>query len=475
MEEVPISVQRLERFAPLVGDAPVKALVGEAERLRALLGEGTIWNVSSTARGGGVAELLRTLVAYARGAGLNARWMVINAPPDFFQLTKRLHHLLHGSPGDGGPLGEAERPIYEKPLEENARAFVQLVRPRDVVLLHDPQTAGMIPALVKVGARVLWRCHIGADRPNAETARGWAFLAPYLGPAHHYVFSRAAYIPDGLDRARTTVIVPTINPFSAKNERMPDEDARAILVHIGVIEGPPGPGRRMFCRDDGTPARVEHCADLVRMGRSPTADVPLVVQVSRWDRLKDPLGVMRGFSRLLEPTAPREAQLLLVGPNVRAVADDPEGSGVFEEVICAWRALPHVQRGSICLVNLPMTDVEENAAMVNALQRHAAVVVQKSLLEGFGLTVTEAMWKGRPVIASAVGGIVDQIEDGVSGLLLRDPRDPDAFAALLRRVLTDSALAERLGAAAEARVKSRFLGFHSLAIYSRVVAKLATL
>src|SRR5262249_18485853 len=147
----------------------------------------------------------------------------------------------------------------------------------------------------------------------------------------------------------------------------------------------------------------------------PDFETPLVVQVSRWDRLKDPLGVLHGFA---EHVAARlDADLILAGPTVHAVADDPEGHQVLDEVEQAWRNLPRVQRSRVHLACLPMADVEENAAIVNALQRHAAVVVQKSLQEGFGLTVTEAMWKGLPIIASAVGGVLEQIEDGRSGLL----------------------------------------------------------
>src|SRR5262249_26074514 len=155
----------------------------------------------------------------------------------------------------------------------------------------------------------------------------------------------------------------------------------------------------------------------------------------------DPLGVLEGFARLVEPEAPRGAELVLAGPSVLGVADDPEGPQVFRDVEQAWRGLHDALRGSIHLAQLPMQDSEENAAIVNALQRHAAVVVQKSLREGFGLTVTEALWKRRPVVASAIGGIQDQIRDGVDGLLVGDPTDLGSFASALRRVLADEALA----------------------------------
>jgi trehalose synthase len=194
------------------------------------------------------------------------------------------------------------------------------------------------------------------------------------------------------------------------------------------------------------------------------------VQVSRWDRLKDPLGVMLGF--IEHVPADSGARLILAGPTVHSVTDDPEGQQVLNEVERTWRGLPHFQRRRVHLACLPMADVEENAAVVNALQRHAAVIVQKSLQEGFGLTVTEAMWKARPVIASAVGGILDQIEDGESGLLLRDPRDLADFGRLVRQVLGDRELAERLGRQARRRVQHHFLLNRHLHQYLRLLQRL---
>ena len=188
------------------------------------------------------------------------------------------------------------------------------------------------------------------------------------------------------------------------------------------------------------------------------------MQVSRWDRLKDPAGVMRGFVRLSEG-----AELVLAGPDVRSVTDDPEGTAVYAEVRGQLESLPDSVRRHVHLVSLPMEDAEENGAIVNALQRHARVVVQKSLREGFGLTVTEAMWKARPVVASAVGGIQDQIEDGFSGLLLHDPSDEAAFSGLVFRALVDHELAAKLGMNARTSVREHYLGLNSLLRYAEVV------
>ena len=245
------------------------------------------------------------------------------------------------------------------------------------------------------------------------------------------------------------------------------------MIHVGLVEGPPpADADHSFVRQDGTPSRVQRRAEVVRSGRAPAYDTPLVVQVSRWDPLKDPIGVLQAFRRLVEGGCPAGAELVLAGPDVSGVTDDPEGPRVYGEVVEAWRELPPAVRDRVHLVSLPTDDVEENAAIVNALQRHATVVVQKSLHEGFGLTVAEAMWKERAVVASAVGGIVDQIEDQRSGLLLKDPRDFDGLAVVLRELLTNPERRETLGRAARQRVTERFLGVGHMLHYARLFEEL---
>jgi trehalose synthase len=467
--EVPVDPQPLERFAAVVDAAVLRAARRASAAVQSRFAGSAVWNVNSTAIGGGVAEMLRPRLAYVRGAGVDARWLVISGDAEFFKLTKRLHHGLHGEPTE--PFVEADRQLYESTLRENALELCASVRPRDVVLLHDPQTAGLAPHLLQAGARVVWRCHVGSD--DLEAARpAWDFLLPYLKDVNAIVFSRASYVPDGCDHGKSVIIQPSIDAFSPKNQGLDEATVQTILVHIGLVEGPPPPaGSHGFTRSDGSPGRVEHRADLIRMGRAPSFETPLVVQVSRWDPLKDPIGVMHGFARLVEGTAPGAAELVLAGPNVHAVADDPEGDLVFKQTLEAWRSLPHAVRDRITLASLPTHDVEENAAMVNALQRHATVVVQKSLKEGFGLTVTEAMWKHKPVIASRVGGIQDQIEDGKNGYLLDDPRDLEGFARRVRQVLDDPAAAKRIGDAAHRSVRDHFLGLTQLVEYAELLLR----
>ena len=472
MREVPVPSQSIDRYKPVIGEAEVTAAHAAAERARKRLEGRVFWHINSTAHGGGVVEILKTLLPYVRGVGIDVRWLVIDANPAFFQLTKRIHHALHGQMGDGTPLGDARRAIYEDTLTSNIADLSALVRPRDVVMLHDPQTAGLAPDLVRAGAIVIWRCHIGADKPNEQTGIGWDFLKQYIESVPAFVFTRAQYVPDCCDHVKSIIIPPSIDPFSSKNQELDDDTVRAILVHAGIIEGPPGPAAPVFHREDGSPARVDRQADVLRHGRAPAWDTPLIVQVSRWDPLKDPIGVMKGYELLLEENLARDADLVLAGPNVSAVADDPEGFGVLDQVEMRWKALAHGHRGRIHVASLPMADDEENGAIVNALQRHATIVVQKSLQEGFGLTVTEAMWKARPVVGSAVGGIQDQIQDGVNGLLVHDPADLDEFGSLLLRLLEYPDERETLGRAARNNVRAKYLGLRQLVQHSDLLERI---
>jgi len=312
VREVHVSARSAEAFEPLLGAERLRSLRGVADTLRAGLGTRSIWNVNSTESGGGVAEMLHSLVRYARGFQIDVRWLVLEAPPRFFRITKRVHNALHGSRGDGSPLAREEAELLETVAKDNAASIHSLIRPNDIVICHDPQTAGLVPHFVRKGALVVWRCHIGHEElDNEEVHRGWAFLRPYLEEVPIAVFSRAAYAPSWLRGQKAIILPPNIDPFSAKNQAMDEATIRAILVHVGLVEGPRGPGRSTFVRDDGSMGRVDREADVVTMGRSPSFDTPLVVQVSRWDAMKDPIGVLKGFARLVDPEAPRGAELVL--------------------------------------------------------------------------------------------------------------------------------------------------------------------
>jgi trehalose synthase len=342
----------------------------------------------------------------------------------------------------------------------NAEQLSSLVRPGDIVVAHDPQTAGLVQPLVDLGAHVIWRAHIGLDLPNERARAAWSFLLPYVSPAAAYVFSREAFVWEGLDPGRVKVIRPSIDPFSAKNQELPDRQLRAILDTAGIVACA-GAGDPTYERHDGTTGRVDRRARMIE--EEPlAADTRVVTQVSRWDRLKDPLGVMEGF--VTHVGRGTNAHLVLAGPEPTAVTDDPEGADVLRACVDRWESLAPEARMRIHLALLPMADAEENAAIVNALQRWSSVVVQKSLAEGFGLTVAEAMWKARPVVASRVGGIQDQILEGSSGVLV-DPDDLAGFGGAVTGLLHDRKRAQHMGAVAQARVRKEFLGVRHLTEY----------
>ena len=462
---VQIPSHPLERFEPLLGEA--FAQVEEAASdARARYRGRAIWHVSSTLRGGGVAEMLRSLLPYVRGAGIDTRWVVLRESDEFFALTKRIHNNLHGDRGDGLELGAAEQGLYERSLATSARHFASLLQPRDVVFLHDPQTAGLVAQAKAAGATVVWRCHIGADEPNEIALRAQDFLHPYVRDADAWIFSRRQYFWQALDQRRMHKMAPSLDPFSPKNQELGPETVEAILGTIGLGARSPA-AAPSFTRADGTPGRVERSAEVIQEEPLPEG-ASAVVQISRWDRLKDHRGLLAVFERHLEDG---DVHLVLAGAATAAVSDDPEGAAVWSEIRSAWRDLPERIRRRVHLASLPMDDLDENGAMVNAIQRRADIVVQKSIAEGFGLTVAEAMWKGKPVLGSRVGGIQDQIVDDVSGILV-DPTDLEQVAEEIGAILGDPRRAAALGERARERVADGFLGATRLAEYAVLLGDL---
>jgi trehalose synthase len=464
---VKVPRRRVSLLEPVIGPRRYAQLAHAADQVRPGLAGQTIWNVNSTATGGGVAEMLQVLVGYVQDLDIPIGWLVITGDAGFFAITKRLHNQIHGSLA-GAPLGPADAGHYAQMLAANAVELRARVRPGDVVLLHDPQTAGLAAPLARAGARVVWRCHIGVDWENEATRAGWEFLRPYLAVAEAYVFSRREYVPPWIPEEKVWIIPPSIDPFSPKNQDLDADTVQAILARLGVLDGaaPTVPAR--FVRRDGDLDTVTRPAVIIGESR-PGPDDPVLVQVSRWDRLKDMAGVMRGFADHVAPGG--AGYLMLVGPSVKDVSDDPEGAAVYADCLLQWRDLSPAARARILLVTLPLDDIDENAAMVNALQRHATVIAQKSLAEGFGLTVSEGMWKGRPVIGSAVGGIIDQVAEG-TGILLPDPADLAAFGAAARLLLDDRDQAGRMGKAAHACVRENYLGDVHLLRYARLLGTL---
>ncbi|MEZ5096185.1 MAG: hypothetical protein R2731_08660 [Nocardioides sp.] len=457
-------------LAELIGPERATVLAGHAQRALRLLAGGRVLSCNATATGGGVAEMLQVLLTTANALGVPTGWWALDGPPEFFAITKRVHNLIHGSPGDRAGLGDADRRVYEEVLAQNLAELAPQLRPGDVMLAHDPQTAGLVPGIVDLGVVTVWRSHIGKDQPDEHTALAWEFLAPYLRPAHAVVVSRPTYAPPCLGDVPLHVIAPSIDPLAPKNADVPEADVHASLVRAGIIAGEPGSGATTFARRDGGVGQVQPHPGVVLDDEPVPADAQVVVQVSRWDRLKDMIGVLDGFVAALD-RLPEHAHLLLVGPATEGVSDDPEGEEVLAECRERRAGLPDRVRRRVHLVALPMDDVDENAHLVNCLQRWATIAVQKSC-GGLRADRHRGDVEVKPVVASAVGGIQDQITDDVEGVLLDDPTDLAAFGQALVDLFADPARARRLAETAHARVFQDFIGDRHLIQYADLLADL---
>ncbi len=470
LQEVDVQAIALDRLAQLLGSARAEQFTTTAAATRERLDGRRVVNVNSTATGGGVAELLQTLLAYARGAGVDARWVVVEGDPGFFEITKRIHNHLYGTNGDGGALRDDERSHYEDTVAGNAAGLDAVVRAGDIVILHDPQTAGLAPHLAGRGVSVVWRCHVGIDAQNEHSEEAWAFLRPYLEDLDAWVFSRSQFAPPWMPPERVAVIHPSIDPFSAKNDMIEPTEVAQLLQRVGMLAGDGDGAATTFPRRDGSQGRVTRRVDLLDTGPPPHSSVPIVLQASRWDAMKDMCGVMTGFAEAIAPRT--DAHLVLAGPESAGVADDPEADAVLHDCLDLWARLPVPIRDRVHLACVPMADGDEAATIVNALQRHATTVVQKSLAEGFGLTVAEAMWKERAVVGSAVGGIVDQIVHGETGFLV-DALDQDEYAEAVCTVLGDRQLAAHMGVAGRERIANEFLGDRHLEEWAHLFERFA--
>jgi trehalose synthase len=352
--------------------------------------------VSATAFGGGVAEILSTLVPLMIDVGLECEWHVIYGREEFFNATKLMHNALQGAPQE---LSEEQWDIWRRYNEINAR---ELSGDWDVIIVHDPQPAALASLVGEKARRWVWRCHIDLSTPNPVTL---GRLLPYLEPYPAAVFHMRKYVPQGMD-GRAHIVPPAIDPLAPKNMAFSPEDAVYICEQFGI-----------------------------------DVDRPLLCQVSRFDPWKDPLGVIDAY-RIVKAETP-DVQLALVGS---MATDDPEGWDYFNATVSHADGDPDIH----ILNNLNNVGAIE----VNAFQSHCDVVIQKSTREGFGLTVTEAIWKGRPLIGGAVGGIPLQVSDGETGFLVSSVEE---CAARSLEILRDPGLGKRLGRAGKEAVRRQFL------------------
>lgn len=422
----------------------------------------TVWHVNSTAAGGGVAELLYGYLRRHNREGVRTGWLVADASDEFFAITKGLFFRLYSHPNSAPALTSEDRRTYTEVTARHGELALEHVKAGDVAILHDPQTVGMAQRLSKAGVVVVWQCHIGSLMPSERQNEAWDFLEPFLEGPDAVIFSHPAYPPDRLV-AKSHIIMPAIDEYSSKNRVLDASTVQAIVTDVGLM-APDGPAR-----DEVTGRRQGWAADLATVTQ--TAAVPpgshVLLQVSRWDETKGLLGVLDAFTTSVARSHP-ELHLVLLGPDPTAVADDPGGQEVFDAALAHVVGVKEDVRRRVHLVRTSGTDLEGTAFIVNAVQQWADLISQKSLCEGFGLTVTEAKWKSKPVIAAAVGGIPSQLRDGDTGLLVTNSHDLTAFAAAVSALAGDDKLRARLARRAHEDVVEHFLFSRQLADYLRV-------
>jgi trehalose synthase len=396
-KEATAKVPQLDAYAAVVGDSEIGALRVFARQLQGH----RVKMVNSTAVGGGVAEILNRIVPLLEELGIPTRWEVLKGGEQFFAITKAFHNALHGAPYEGRPDWFD---TFLATSEENRR---RMEFNEDVVMIHDPQPVALIEARNGPENRWIWRCHIDLSHPAHEV---WDFLRPFVERYDASAFSSPAFtqslqIPQYL-------VYPTIDPLADKNRELEPEVVSQVLERFGI--------------------------DSKR---------PMLTQVSRFDRLKDPVGVIRAYKMVRKNN---DCQLVLAGGSA---SDDPEGEAVLNEVKEAADGDPDIH-----ILNLPPWSHLE----INALQRASTIVIQKSIREGFGLTVSEALWKSKPVVASAVGGIPAQVIHKLTGMLVHSI---EGTAFQIRFLLSNPAFARKLGENGREHVKENFLITHNLKRY----------
>jgi trehalose synthase len=392
LQPVSVAHKHLSDYASIVG----RPLVEEIRERAARLAGKRILHVSATAFGGGVSEILYTLVPLMIDVGLDCEWQVIYGREEFFNATKLMHNALQGSPED---LSAEQWATWRQFNEINA---AELNGDWDVCIIHDPQPAAMASLVPERAQHWVWRCHIDLSAPNPDTL---AQLAQYFDPYEAAVFHMPEYVPAAID-GRAHIVPPAIDPLAPKNMAFSPDDAVYICEQFGI-----------------------------------DADRPLLCQVSRFDPWKDPLGVIDAYRLVKDDIS--DVQLALVGS---MATDDPEGWDFFNATVAHADGDPDIH----ILNNLNNVGAIE----VNAFQSQCDVAIQKSTREGFGLTVTEALWKARPFIGGAVGGIPLQVSDGETGFLVSNV---EQCAARALEILSDPALGKRLGRAGKESARRRFL------------------
>lgn len=422
-----------------------------------------IWMINSTATGGGVAEMLPRIIYTLRTFGLNIEWLVItaNETPEFFNITKKLHNFIHGQNPSNVTVGftEEEKKIFEQVNYQNANDFVtNYLKKGDIVMVHDPQPICLVQAIRKKynskEVPCFWRCHIGYDETTKETTAAWNFLEPYVRQYDLTVFSAKEYVPKFAPNPR--IVYPSLHPLDYKNRYLSFFDIKDVLGKAGLFtlnekyldEDEKYPYKIKMLRSDNNFVVPADDPDLSQFG---FLDRPLILQISRWDRLKGWTELVEAFAdiksnpeKYVDSNDPNSKDhlrfikrmgLVLAGPDSSKIADDPEGLEVLQSLVDQINSYPPEINSSIALLSLPLDSRWQNALIVNCLQRLAAIVIQNSLREGFGLTLLEAMWKQRPCIASSACGLRQQLRPSIDGLMVSDPNSSKSVAQTINEMI----------------------------------------
>nr|VFJ58154.1 MAG: trehalose synthase [Candidatus Kentron sp. FM]VFJ58449.1 MAG: trehalose synthase [Candidatus Kentron sp. FM]VFK12237.1 MAG: trehalose synthase [Candidatus Kentron sp. FM] len=458
----------------------IQLLKEKASPIAARCKDRCIWMINSAARGGGVAEMMPSIITFLRALGFSAKWAVIETEnQDFFALTKRIHNLTHGVTQVSRDFSENDYRLFEEVNRQNAMQIEQAIKPQDILILHDPQVLPLGNLLSQaLGIKFLWRCHIGTNRKNTSTEAVWDFLQPFFENCVGAIFTAREYAPEYL-QDRITIIHPAIDPLTDKNRHLSFTEIVEILCAGGLVPAPHPVAIADFshrARQISTDGRLQDCEDNGLFYR------PTVLQISRWDRLKGWNHLLEGFARMkrelqrsgantAENRFPLLARLILAGPDPAYILDDIEGAAAFEEIRQMFVSLDPDIQSDVTVYLLPMASHSENALIVNALQRIASVVVQNSIEEAFGLTVEEALWKGRPVLVSTAFGLRLQIDDGVNGVFV-DATDAKQISKRLLELLATPQHRSALGEMAKYLTVDNALIFNKISKYIDVLSLL---
>lgn len=490
MRNIDVTPRPLAELASHLSDAATKRLDAVVDAGRRL-GQGrTIFNITpSAAADSGVAEAVETITALALDAGIDTRWYQLDMPAPFRVLSERLDNWLHGYDGDGGSLRDKERDLYEHVLSSNAENLVDEISNGDIVVLHEAATAGLAQAFSEAGAWVVWRCHGGTEDLNEHSQLAWSFLEPYLDWANRMVFTRDVYRPPFAPPDSCDVIAPSIVPDSPKNRVLDLDESLSIVRLAGIFDGVAPFDAVPFIREDGRPGVIERLDGVMLAGGPVPQGARVVTQVSRWSALKGNVQLIEAFAADRELLAD-DVHLLLVGPAldsksrqttrvVNSASGEPqlaphnghpsEAARVLAQVLDAHAVLPPSLAERVHVAAIPMLDREVNALIVNALQRTSTVITLMSRQEGFGLPVTEAMWKKAVVVAAQVGGLIEQIDDGVNGVLV--PGLPAySWGQAVAEVLRFPQQSAEMGLAAHESVRANYLPDRHLRDWLELIA-----